>query len=187
MSLEQRTVVWRGLAYPSMEFFNVQQHAGGWLLTGNVVAVIDELPLRVVYEVACNQDWQTQHADLTLVTAAGERRRRLDAPGDGRWLLADQPLGDVDGCVDIDLGISPATNLLPIRRLNLAVGESAAVVAAWVRFPSLTIQPLSQHYTRLTESSYRYESDTGFSADLTVDADGIVTTYPGGWEAMTLR
>jgi hypothetical protein len=165
-----------------MEFFTAQQHAGGWLLTGNVVAVIDELPLRVVYDVACNSDWQTQHVELTLVTAAGERRRRLDAPGDGRWLLAGEPLDGVDGCVDIDLGITPATNTLPIRRLNLAVGESAAVVATWVRFPSLAIQPLSQRYTRLTENSYRYESGTGFSADLTVDADGIVTAYPGGWE-----
>ncbi|HEX5167120.1 MAG TPA: putative glycolipid-binding domain-containing protein [Thermomicrobiales bacterium] len=182
MSLEQRTVVWRGIAYPSMEFFNVHQHAGGWLLTGSVVAVIDDLPLQVNYEVGCDAGWQTSHVDLTLVTAAGERRRRLEAPGDGRWLQTGQPIAEVAGCIDIDLGITPATNLLPIRRLNLAVGQSADVVATWVRFPTLASQPLSQRYTRLTEDSYRYESDTGFSADLTVDADGLVTTYPGGWE-----
>jgi hypothetical protein len=106
----------------------------------------------------------------------------MDAPGDGSWLLAGQSIDEVEGCVDIDLGITPATNVLPIRRLNLAVGESADVVATWVRFPSLAIQPLSQRYTRLSENRYRYESDTGFTADLTVDAGGLVTTYPGGWE-----
>jgi hypothetical protein len=165
-----------------MEFFNVQPHASGWLLTGTVVAVIDELPLRVSYEVRCNHEWQTRQVDLTLTTAAGERHRRMDAPGDGSWLLAGQSIDEVEGCVDIDLGITPATNVLPIRRLNLAVGESADVVATWVRFPSLAIQPLSQRYTRLSENRYRYESDTGFTADLTVDAGGLVTTYPGGWE-----
>jgi hypothetical protein len=33
----------------------------------------------------------------------------------------------VEGCIDIDLKYSPSTNLLPIRRLNLAIGESAEV------------------------------------------------------------
>ena len=41
----------------------------------------------------------------------------------------------VDGCRDIDLNFSPSTNVLPIRRLSLDVGDQAAVRAAWLRFP----------------------------------------------------
>jgi hypothetical protein len=39
-------------------------------------------------------------------------------------------LRDVRGCDDIDLAVTPATNTLPIRRLNLQVGGSESVIAA---------------------------------------------------------
>lgn len=98
------------------------------------------------------------------------------------WRSSGQELLDVRGCADVDLAVTPATNTLPIRRLNLQVGSSQSVIAAWVKFPDLTVQPLSQKYTRLSKNTYRYESNTGFSAQITVDDFGLVTIYPGGWE-----
>jgi uncharacterized protein len=53
-----------------------------------------------------------------------------------------------------------------------------------VKFPELTVQALSQRYTRLAENTYRYTSNTGFSADIVVDDLGLVTSYPGGWQRM---
>jgi uncharacterized protein len=50
------------------------------------------------------------------------------------------------------------------------------------KFPELTVQPLSQRYTRVAQNTYRYESNTGFSAEIVVDDLGLVTDYPGGWE-----
>ena len=78
--------------------------------------------------------------------------------------------------------MTPATNTLPIRRLNLHVGGSESVIAAWVKFPELTVEPLSQRYTRLAKDTYSYESNTGFSAEIVVDDLGLVNMYPGGWE-----
>jgi len=37
-----------------------------------------------------------------------------------------------------DLGITPATNALPINRLRIPVGESRKMRAAWVQFPQFT-------------------------------------------------
>jgi hypothetical protein len=86
--------------------------------------------------------------------------------------------------VDIDLGFSPSTNLLPIRRLKLAVGEEAEVRAAWLSFPSLRFELLSQMYRREAERTYRYESGGGtFVRTLEVNAAGLVTSYPGLWQA----
>ena len=82
----------------------------------------------------------------------------------------------LEGCTDVDLGCSPSTNTLPIRRLSLAVGASQTIQAAWVRFPELTVTSGTQTYTRLDESTYRYESGT-FSAELVVDEDGLVASY----------
>ncbi len=82
------------------------------------------------------------------------------------------------------LGFTPATNLLPIRRLGLAPGQSAEVRAAWLSFPALTLELLEQVYRRTSEATYAYASDGGrFTAELSVSGDGFVTRYPGLWEA----
>lgn len=92
------------------------------------------------------------------------------------WIVNDGAVPALQGCIDVDLGFSPSTNLLPIRRLNLAIGASDAVRAAWVRFPELTVDVLEQRYTRLAESTYLYESAGGnFRRELTVNEHGFVT------------
>ena len=44
--------------------------------------------------------------------------------------------------------------------------------------PSLAVVPLEQTYTALGDGRVRYVSGS-FTAELTVDADGFVTHYPG--------
>jgi hypothetical protein len=80
------------------------------------------------------------------------------------------------GCTDIDLGCSPSTNTLPIRRLRLVIGATSTIQAAWVRFPELDVVKAAQTYSRLDEFTYRYTSGD-FSAELTADDDGLVMTY----------
>jgi uncharacterized protein len=100
-----------------------------------------------------------------------------------RWLLNGVDCPAVAGCIDLDLNFSPSTNLLPIRRLNLNIGEDEKVKAAWLRFPSFTLEPLEQRYRRLDAATYRYESAGGsFFAELEVNAAGLVTHYPSFWQ-----
>jgi hypothetical protein len=102
----------------------------------------------------------------------------------GNWTVGGAPAPSLKGCDDIDLGFSPATNLLPIRRLELAVGASAVVRAAWIRFPELTTEVLEQTYTRLNPERYLYESAGGsFRRELIVDVFGFVLDYPDLWRA----
>jgi hypothetical protein len=158
----------------------VAHSRAGWRVRGSVIAVADDQPLCVEYQLACARDWRTQR--LRVATASGDVRRSLLLTArDGHWLTPTGERADLRGCVDVDLGVTPMTNTLPIRRLNLVIGASAEVTAAWVRFPSLEIRPLGQIYTRLSERTYRYESDTGFRTEIEVDEDGFVVTYPGGW------
>lgn len=61
----------------------------------------------------------------------------------------------IQGCVDIDLGWTPSTNTLPIRRLQLGVGTSSGpITAAWVRFPELKLEPLPQEYRNLRRTTF---------------------------------
>ena len=111
---------------------------------------------------------------VELVIAAGPSRQ---------WTIDGQACPEVSGCADVDLSFTPATNLLPIRRLALGIGARAAVRSAWLRFPALTLEPLDQVYERVGNSQYHYESDHGsFTATLDVSATGLVTRYSGLWE-----
>jgi hypothetical protein len=115
----------------------------------------------------------------------GSRRIRLDVlvTADRRWHLDGRPCAEVDGCADVDLAFTPATNLLPIRRLSLAPGEQAAARAAWLSFPGFALEPLDQVYRRTGATTYHYESGGGAVATaLDVDADGFVRRYAGRWE-----
>ena len=114
-------------------------------------------------------------------------RFEFAADGEGRWMLNGAPLPLVEGALDIDLGFTPATNLLPIRRLNLAVGERAAVRTAWVRFPELRVEALEQSYYREAIRVYHYDAlvdGEQFQARLDTDEFGRVLLYEGLWEAV---
>jgi len=109
------------------------------------------------------------------------------ATGSPRPVPAAVEIPSVAGCLDVDLAFTPATNILPLRRLGLAVGESREMIAAWVRFPDLSIEPLAQRYTRLDERRVRYESRGGaFTAELEVDELGLVVRYPPLWERVAV-
>jgi uncharacterized protein len=154
---------------------------GGWTLDGVAVVLWEGVGHTATYRVVCDGSFATRTADVSVSWRDRERNVRLSSEG-GRW-RADQALPDVDGCVDVDIGFTPSTNTLPVRRLALEVGQSADVDAAWVRFPDLTVERLRQRYTRLAGRRYRYQSlDGGFIADLDVDDDGLVVTYEGIWE-----
>lgn len=134
--------------------------------------------------MVCDASWSTTAAKVSGWLGPADVEIELTVDPEHNWRLNGLERPAVAGCIDLDLNFSPSTNLLPIRRLNLAVGEEAEVKAAWLRFPSFELEPLSQIYRRVDESTYRYESGGGsFVADLEVDRVGFVTNYPGIWQA----
>lgn len=177
----RRTFLWRRIPDVGLEYCDVAQASDGWQLAGVALSLLNDVPTRVQYQVTCDSAWQTRAVTLTQWRGAEQRMRTLLHENDDRWEADGQHLPHLAGCRDIDLGITPATNTLPIRRLALAVGESREVTAAWVRFPDLAITPLMQRYTRVADRRYRYESP-GFATEITVDDWGLAVQYAGGWE-----
>jgi hypothetical protein len=94
----------------------------------------------------------------------------------GVWTVDGVARRDLKGCVDVDLGCSPSTNTLPLRRLHLGIGGASTIQAAWVRFPELTVHKTAQTYTRVDEFTYRYASGT-YEGELVVDDDGVVAQH----------
>jgi hypothetical protein len=54
----------------------------------------------------------------------------LSVSAGGAWTMPASHRQDHTGCLDVDLTAVPATNLLPIPRLNLEVGTSEELLAA---------------------------------------------------------
>lgn len=176
----ESAVLWRRLDRPGHEAARLLREDDGWLLEGSATVLHDGEPCSLGYRVRCDAAWRTRSCRVTGWLGRREVEVEIELDGDGGWRLNGEPCPEVGGCIDVDLNFSPSTNLLPIRRLELAVGAEAPVRAAWLRFPSFRLEPLEQIYRRTGDAAYRYESAGGsFIADLTVDGSGFVKHYPG--------
>lgn len=182
----RRSVLWHFPELPSMEHCRLREGAAGVSLQGELVALRDGDPASVRYRVDCSSNWVTESCEVTVTLPSEVIEVDLVRNPSGRWTRAGRPVPELDGCADVDLGFSPCTNTLPIRRLELRVGDRKRVIAAWLRFPELDLVRSEQVYTRMVDNQYRYESaDGSFSAELDVDEWGIVTRYGHFWREIT--
>lgn len=183
------TVLWQRVDGVGLDRCQLRRLGGlanrSYRLSGLVVDVHDGRPIRIRYRVDLDRAWRTTDVSVRASIEPGNdqeialRRRgrwkRLD-PATREW----ERVRELDGLVDADLAFTPATNTLPIRRLDLAIGESVSVTAAWLTFPELTFEPLRQIYTRTGDRTYRYQSP-GFETEITIDAAGLVMDYGPLW------
>lgn len=183
-----QTMLWRRLDLPGHESSRLVSRDAHWHLTGTAVFAYDRQPCRLDYLVVCDPEWHTVSGTVTGWVGRQTVEVALTVDPDRRWYLNGTECPAVAGCIDVDLNFSPSTNLLPIRRLGLAVGQEAEVRAAWLRFPTFTLEPLGQVYHRTGAATYRYESAGGrFVAELEVNPAGFVTHYGNFWQAEASR
>ncbi len=170
-----RLVAWRRSGTTQTdEHCRVTLGPRGISLQGTVLGAEGGSPVRIDYLVVA--DGLSMRAQVGLSQGAGRRGTRLVRATDGRWTVDGVAAPALEGCTDVDLGCTPATNTLPLRRLGLDMAAPRTIRAAWVRFPELTVAAVDQTYTRLGERRYHYTSGS-YTAELTVDDLGLVTEY----------
>jgi hypothetical protein len=180
-------ILWRRLDLPGHDAAALVESADGAELRGVAVFLDQGGPTALHYRVRCSAGWQTGEAQIHGWLGPQPVELSIGRDGAGRWTLDGTACPAVAGCVDLDLSFTPATNLLPLRRLNLDVGGTAEIRSAWLDWPAATLAPLVQRYTRRSPTTYGYESDvpgsSRFAAELRVDPNGWVVDYPGLWQA----
>lgn len=176
----EHTLIWRRLDGTGMEYCThlLGERIG---IDGKVIRLLKDETSFVNYSVACDEHGNTENVTIEYLRENDKQSMLLQKDSDHRWTRDGIHLPELDGLQDIDIGATPSTNWLPIRRLRLQVGQSAELTAAWVRFPEFDVLPLQQIYTRLDEQEYEYRSVSGYSARLSTDAEGIVRAYEGEW------
>lgn len=184
MSSRAHVVCWRRLDHPGHEVARLEPRGAGWRLQGTAVVAYAGLPCALAYTVELDDAWRTRVGSVEGWVGEQAIAVRLEADGTGHWWHDGIECPAVAGCLDVDYGFSPATNVLPVRRLAPARGAVVPVRAAWLRFPELTLEPLAQTYQRVGEHAYIYESAGGaFRAALDVDQQGMVVRYGDFWRA----
>ncbi len=176
-------VLWRRLDQPGHDVVRVVEGPGGVVIEGTALFEEGGEPCRLDYRVLCDGQWRTRLATVSGWWGLDTVNLEIAVDAAGQWTLDGEPCPDLTGCVDVDLSFTPATNVLPIRRLALAEGARAEVRAAWLRFPECTLEPLDQVYARTADRQYHYETAGGdFTATLATDGHGVVVHYSGLWQ-----
>jgi hypothetical protein len=137
-------------------------------------------PFAARFLIRCDGAWRVRQVQAGLI--GDDRRIELSSDGAGHWWDgAGGPLPHLEGAIDVDLPLTPFTNTLPIRRLELPAGQSAELRVVYVCLPEFTVTTDPQRYTCLEpRRRYRYESmDSDFVREIEVDEHGLVLTYPG--------
>ncbi len=177
-----RTILWRN-EDGGHERAVLAPDPKGLHLGGTALYARDGQPVEVRYSILTDPGWRTLVVGLHVQTADATRRLALHGDGQGSWAAGDEPQPDLYGALDVDLSFSPVSNTLPVRRLGLEVGEAAEISVVMVDPHAEGLALVTQRYERLADDRYRFSSGD-FSAVLHVDGDGLVTRYPGGWEAV---
>lgn len=171
-------VLWVRQGSPGNDACRFADAHGGYLIDGS----------------ATDADWNTLRYRVRACGDGTTRRVRIGANSrifvcrapDDTWTLNATPVPTVAGAKDIDFDFTPATMTLPIRRLKLSVGEDAEVLVARLDLENEQLTPLRLVYRRTASDKYEcLNTETGTTAHLKVDTQGIVRDHIGHWKAQT--
>lgn len=175
--------VWESDLLDSREDFTLAAGADGYQLAGTTLIMHEGIRVEIIYQVGVASNWSTRSASIDIPALA--MSHVVEVPEPGTWLIDRERRTDLDGCTDIDLGWTPATNTIPIRRLQLEGRDSGTIRATWLKWSELQFIAADQTYSRTDETTWRYASGS-FTAELLVDDHGVATRYgdPPIWQAV---
>jgi hypothetical protein len=179
----RESIRWRAIQHGGLEQLRITEWDDSLKVRSAIVGAVGDLRHGVMYEATLRLDWTFEAILLQRTDGVVSVLRRGD--GDEWFDMHDEELPELTGCVDIDFEMTPFTNTLPIRRAPLAIGEARRFRMAYIPADTLEPYPDEQIYTRLSDRVYRFENGEGddhFTADITVDENGLVTDYPGLFE-----
>lgn len=181
-------ILWRRLDAPGHDACRLERNGTGWALEGTAVFAENALPAVLEYQVVVDSAWHTTSGHVHGWLGEQGIDLRVTRARDGNWMLNGAAVPGLEAHVDLDLGFTPATNLLQLRRVSVQEGEVVDLPVAWLDVASATLTSLPQRYERRTATSYWYDAPgVGYRGLLQVRASGFILRYPELWEAEPLK
>jgi hypothetical protein len=192
MQATERHIFWEPWYEPGLEHLAFVRSDAGIFADSLVLRIHEGRPFRLHYRIRCDALERVRAVDIRLLDS-NRPPLMLQSDGAGTWTDgARAPVTALSGCFEVDISATPFTNTLAIRRLQLQPGAVADLRVAYIAVPELRVEPVAQRYTCLEHTPdaglYSYEGlFRGFTANLPVDADGIVFDYPETFRRVTSR
>jgi hypothetical protein len=173
--MKKKLVRWKALEWYGTEILNFHPCRASGLLQGEINNQLYE----IYYFVAFTYDWQIE--SLSVESLISPQRIKL-YHDNGQWYDQDDThLEAFDGVDFVDISLSPFTNSFPINGLDWNESDNHTMDVIYFDLPKFSIRRVNQTYTKLNDQSYRYQDGEipSFVADIEVDQEGFVVSYPG--------
>ncbi len=175
----QTNILWTGIEYNSLENCLVITTNTGAEINSVIVGRYGEKIYRVEYQIRTNQNWETIFVEIKSQHSNTPEHLIFESDASGNWLLNGKPENQFQGCIDVDIPLTPFTNTLPIKRLNMKNGKANEIYVVYIDLLERQITPVRQKYIRLSNTRYHYENiPNDFEANIEVDEFGYVVDYP---------
>jgi uncharacterized protein len=181
-------ITWQGVASPRLESVRLVVSDGRLRAAGRVVAAASPTTeaYSASFEFSVARSGDVGKGLLRTITAEEERQISVGRTEDGVWLV-DHGQGaarnEFAGAADVDVAGLVTFTALPIRRLGLHRQPSThELPVLYVSMPDLQVRLVHQTYRTVSitdDGAVINYSVPDFTADLTVDSDGLVIDYPG--------
>jgi hypothetical protein len=175
----QTNILWTGQEYYSLENCLVEIKPTGSNITSTIIGCYEEKIYKVAYRIETNENWETVFLEINCQHNNETQVIKFEGDGKGNWMYNDKKANQFRGCIDVDIPLTPFTNTLPIRRLKLNQNQAQEIRVIYCDLLQHQVKPVSQRYTRLSNSEYHYENvPNDFEVTIQVDASGLVVDYP---------
>lgn len=183
LQLPLATALWRRVDGSGHDSCRVDRVPNGWHLHGTAVFRHERGDACLRYAVHGDDPWRSQRGRVEGWVGSQTIDIVIERTREGKWSMNGAPVPRLFGCIDLDYSFTPATNLIPVKRLTLGIGSSADAVAAWFNIEDQSLTRLSQRYERRSALQYAYTAaEANFSAIIDVTPNGLPLRYPPVWE-----
>lgn len=168
--------IWKGKQ--TLEIFSLENHHSQKIAGGIVRGLINDRSFEMKYQLVLDATWKVKSLKIQMLCAPFNFLT-LSVDKYARWFnFNKEHLHDLDGCIDVDISVTPFTNSLPLKRLEAQYAIPQQLKVVYIKIPELEVSLVNQRYTKISENSYQYQNPvSGFNAKLTIDEHGLVLCY----------
>lgn len=175
----QTNILWTGREYYSLENCLINESAAGVEVFSSIIGYYEEKIYKVEYRIKTNANWETIFFEIISRINNQTQTISGESDGKGNWSKNGLSLEQFNGCIDIDISLTPFTNTLPIRRLQLQPHETREIQVLYCNLLNGQTMPVRQQYTCVSATEFHYENiPNDFEANIVVDGSGFVVDYP---------
>jgi hypothetical protein len=180
-----KTIIWKGIFYNSLEYFKLTKQQGAFIVKSKIIGTYADKMYAVEYNLLIDSEWRVQNFgieyDINNVKEkiVGEKRNN-------EWKINGLINTSYTNFNFIDISLTPFTNTLAIRNLNLGISQEQEIDVIYINILDNYTKHVKQKYRKLSDRIYRYENvPNDFEADISVDEFGLVILYPLLFERLT--